>query len=554
MQLTRRSALALAGAVSAIADTGPQIEPAIVQRHDDSVEQALRAQITDPASRGYGNVPHLDSQGKDLQIYAAGSAGGLLESFTAAFLYPSSRFHRKTILVERMKLAAGFLERAQHEDGLIDYQDTNFDSAPDTAFTTWSVAAGACLAKRARQQELFAISEPFLRKAANGLLTGGIHTPNHRWVVSSALAQIHELLPNPQCLRRIYQWLAEGIDIDADGQYSERSTSVYNTICDRSLLVLAVKLKRPELLEPVRRNLRSMLYLMHPDCEVVTEVSRRQDRNIRADMGRYWFPLRYLAVKDGDGQFAAIAQRYTESMASLSTLMEYPEMIGPIPEPAPLPDSYTRTMKDLGIVRFRRGPVSSTVIGGDATFFTTRKGEAVVQAVRFASAFFGKGQFMPALPEQVEGGYILHQALQAGYYQPLDPPQRVTSENWGKLHGLRKETKVCQLQQRAEVVPVQDGFDVHINVEGTPKVPVAIEVNCRDDGEISGCEVAAPGVLLLPHGYATYTAGQASLRIGPGLGRHRWTQLRGALPKLPGRSIYLTGFSPLRHTLEFRWS
>jgi len=538
MRITRRSALALMGAGASLAAARAEIDPAIVRRHDDYIDRGLPAQNTDPASPWFGGVPNAHG------IFNPEPAAGWIEICTAAWLYPGSRFHKTSLLFERIKLAAGFLTRTQHPDGLVDYLDTNFDSAPDAAFTAWSAATAACLASRAGERELLALIEPFLRKAAAGMATGGIHTPNHRWVVSSALAQINEIFPDPSYVRRIDQWLAEGIDLDADGQFTERSTTVYNPICDRSFLVMALKLKRPELLAPVRANLESMLYLLHPDFEVVTEISRRQDQNVRGSMSGYWFPLRYLAIHDVDGRFAALAARYTNTAASLSTLMEYPELLAALPAAVSPPDTYTREMNAVQIVRFRRGAESATWLAGQPRLFSIRNGSAVIEGVRFASAFFGKGQFAAPALEKQEGRYILRQRLEAGYYQPLDPPRRITSANWSELRAKRKQTETCVLNQSAELTQVPAGYRLRIRAGGTDHVPVAIEINLREGGKLEGCDE------ILASGYATYSTPNGALRFGPGIGQHRWTQLRGALPKLPGRSVYLTGFTPFDHTME----
>jgi hypothetical protein len=559
MRMTRRTALATLGAGAGLAIESSAIPrgnvPAdIVRRHDAAVRHYLEIQVTEPTSRGYGNIPTLTPDGKNLGVYAPTAASGLIATFMAAYLYPESQFHRNALLVERMKLAVSFLRKAQHDDGLIDYVNTNFDSPPDTAFTCLGVATAACLANRARERELVAVTEPFLRKAARGMATGGVHTPNHRWVVSSALAQINEVFPDPALVRRIDQWLAEGIDIDADGQYTERSTTVYNPICDRAFTVMAAKLNRPALLEPVRKNLESMLYLLHADYGVVTEISRRQDRNTEGDMSRYWFPLRYLAVKDQNGQFAALAGYYDEISASLPELMEYPEILGPAPAPVAPPHDYARVFKELGIVRFRRGAVSSTLLSGDAGFFASRANGVVIQAIRFAGAFFGKGQFEGAAIKRAGDHYILSQHLEAGYYQPLEPPRRVAAGEWSRTRPERRETQRCSLDQRVALRETPRGFQIRIQSSGTKQVPIAVEVSLRQGGRLEGCETTAPGVALLAAGRAKYTGTNGSVRFGPGICEHRWTEIRGALPKLPGTSVYLTGFTPFDHTLEIEWA
>jgi hypothetical protein len=352
-------------------------------------------------------------------------------------------------------------------------------------------------------------------------------------------------------VRRIDQWLAETIDIDADGQFNERSTTIYNAVTDRALTVLADKLNRPELLDPVRRNLESMLYLLHADGEVVTEISIRQDAFERGDMRRYWFPLHYLAVTDNNPRLATLARTYA-GQASLALSMIYPQLRQPLPEPAPLPEDYVREMRDVKAARIRRGARSATVLwNGVNRFFAFRKGGCVIEGVRFASAFFGKGQFVPAGMKKTAGGYQLTQVLDGPYYQPLEPSRPVSSQQYGPTRPLRKRTEVCRLTQTATVRETPAGFEIDFAIEGTDKVPVAIEIVFRQGTRLEGVKPAAAAEAhLLAEGFATAVSGSDSIRVGPGLGLHRWTQIRGAAPRLPGPSVYLCGFTPLRHTLQ----
>lgn len=549
--LTRRAVLAAATAAPLLRSQPGAIDLSVVKRHDEAVERYLKIQVSDPADPHFGLIPD------DFGLFTPGTAAGCISVYNAAFLHPGSKFHRDPRIRERLLLSIRRLRQDQNSEGNFDLLITNFNSPPDTAFIMLGVAAAAKLAIQHKDREVAGLLEPIIRKSGAALARGGIHTPNHRWVVCAALSRIHEVFPNAAYLRRIDQWLAEGIDIDEDGQYTERSTIGYNAIVDSAFVTLADKLRRPELLDPVRRNLDAMMYLMHADDEVVTEISDRQDQFQRGTMAPYWYSLHYLALKDGNGQYAALARKFAPERASLPLLMEYPELNQPLPAPAPLPDNYEKSFPSIGVERIRRGPASVTLLANSSRFLSLRHGGVVVNAVRFASAFFGKAQFIPGRIERRESGYRLEQSLEAAYYQPFDAPRRVFADHgaWSRSRGQRRASEVCRLQQSADVKEIAHGIQVRLRAEGTNGVPLAVEIGLREGGTLEGC-IPAPRVAdgwILAEGKATFRAEGNTIRFGPGLGAHRYTQVRGAEPKLPGTSVYLCGFTPFDHTLTFEW-
>jgi hypothetical protein len=552
--LSRREALAVLGASGLAAAVGhasretAQAPPASIlegalARNDQAVRVLLDSQITDPASPWRGCVP--DQYG----LHSAGSAAGVAETMTASFLHPQSRYHDDSAVLERIRLAAGFLERAQSPQGYIDLLTTNFNSPPDTGFVVHNAATAAAIARRHGRDDIVRLLQPFLVKAGGGLAIGGIHTPNHRWVVTSALAQIHELFPDTRYVRRIDEWLAEGIDIDADGQFTERSTLVYNVVTDRALIVMAAKLGRVELLEPVRRNLRTLQFLLHADGEMVTEISRRQDQFTRGTVTGYWFPLTYMALTDRDGRLATLAARAADG-ARLSALLEYPELSQSLTAPLSLPENFEQELKEIGIARIRRGPLSATlVLGGSSRFFTMRHGDAVLEGVRFATAFFGKGQFTPETGVKSGAAYHFRQVLEGPYYQPI--AEKITTRNWEESRRRRRQSEIARLEQSAEVTETRNGFSLRLRAEGTAGVPIAIELCFREGGRVDGCRPipSSPGTFVLDGREGVYRAGRNEIRFGPGGAPHLYTQLRGAEARLPGQSVYVTGYTPFDSTI-----
>ncbi|NIA32078.1 MAG: hypothetical protein GWP06_19485 [Actinobacteria bacterium] len=521
----------------------------LVHGNDELVPALLKKQERRSANKWLGGIP--DNYG----IHTAGGTARFIQVLTCAYFSSLSRFHGSQDLVEPMELAAGYLLKAQHSDGTIDLLTTNFYSTPDTGF----VLEQLCTSFGIQQQDdsptlakLRARLQTFILKAADALVVGGIHTPNHRWVVCRALARTNSLFPNKKYIRRIDEWLNEGIDVDADGQFTEKSTSIYTPLTDHCLITLAKKLDRPELLEPVRRNLDMTFYYVHPDGEIVTEASKRQDQYKRGSMARYHYPYLYMALADQNGQYAAMTQWIEETAKNLLNedlvyFLEDSSLQGELPAPAALPTNYNKFFKHSDLARIRRGDVSATILAKNPIFFSFHKGKAAL-SMRFASAFFGKGQFKGEALEIEDGKYIMRQELDGPYYQPFAKDNIPAGDNWEENKKLRTKSEIQHLESIVEVAEQNGEFEITIDIHGTDNVPVAAELTFRSGGRLKGVHKVdkIKDAYILNKGFGQYSFDKHIITFGPGHAEHTWTQLRGAEKKLNGKSVYLTGFTPMK--------
>jgi DNA-binding transcriptional LysR family regulator len=253
----------------------------------------------------------------------------------------------------------------------------NLDSPPDTAFVVEAMGAALLVARRrrndtwlARMQEMLS---QFLQRVGDGVVTGGIHTPNHRWVVCAALARLHALFPNGKYVARIDDWLGEGIYQDADGLFPERSPNYARVEVD-AFVTLARLLNRPALLDPVRKHLNANLYLLQPpDGEIECVNSRRQDQDRAIHVANFYLQYRYMAIRDNNATFAAVArliaarpgEGLVEGVNPVIYFLEDPAVLRKsLPEGGAIPSDYSKVFANSQMVRIRRGDRAATIFGG----------------------------------------------------------------------------------------------------------------------------------------------------------------------------------------------
>ena len=524
----------------------------LVALNDENIPAALERQSQLKNLDYFGAVFDVDS------VVSPIGTAQLIQTLMCSFVSPDSRYFKSTEILRRMEMAASALVDLQHEDGTIDLLTTNFHSTPDLGFTIFPLGLSYAIMLKHRgieYGELPSRLKQYLLKAGEALSTGGIHTPNHRWVVCAALAWVNSFFPDQKYTRRAEQWLAEKIDIDPDGQYNERSTAVYTPITNRSLIDVARKMKVDYLYDVVRKNLDLTFFLVHSNGEIATETSNRQDQYLQRNMSGYYLAYNHMALLDQDGRYSGMV-RYIEETVPASHLgymlplfLEDSSLLDPLPEPVPLPTNYHRHFKYSDMVRIREGVVDMSVITGNSTFFTFFKGDAALEAMRLSSAFFGKGQFQSQQMVKKGDTYILSSVLEGPYYQPL-PKGKIPADAdaWTKVPRTeRKQSEVQKLNTIVQITPKGGKATVRISVDGPENLPVTLELGFRSGGTFENAvpKEGVPDAWVVKDGeYTIYRAGNDSIRVGPGVRAHRWTQLRGALPKLQADCLYFTLYAP----------
>lgn len=571
----------------------------LVTINDQWAKVGSERQIIDSKSRYYGGVidpftgvpwPSHTNTPFVMSIWAASIAN------------PDSAYYRNEMLTARLETASRFMLHYQHTDGTISPGWTNYHSPPDTGFVIVGLAQLLQVIEADGWSEFKPIAENlmlFLRRTIPAMLTGGSHTPNHRWVMAAALGFLYRLFELEDLKLRAEEWLAEGLDYTSDGEWTERSNGIYNTVSDVMLYHTAKLFGRPELLEPVRLNLRMMMYMVHPDGEIVTDYSGRQDYGQKSSLAEYYLPYRLMAEEDRDPQFSAMALRAEEALlqpevnwstamighllhpewreggiAPASLTKAYRQLInGDYPRSAYMKERIRRGLSaapghsklhfEFGapVARYLNDRTSVTVMSESSSFFSLRHGQIKLLGVQIASSFGPGSVVMQRLTEK-EGTYFLQGVEEKGYYGPI-PQEVLPAESasgiapWYLLpHEARPLTHAQRQTIHVQVEETDEGWEIRLVSEGPADVLTQIVFLLGEEGSVllNYDEIPKERSVLWERGSLRYEVGGDWMELTGGACEHQAEALRNTNYPSGCRLVIANLITPFEHAFAIRLS
>jgi len=502
-----------------------------------------------------------------------------------------SEYYKSKVLAKKLNEAIDVLLKEQYSDGTLD-AGGNRQSPPDTAFILEYICPAAAILKSNKQADLVLLKDKlkkFILNAGEAMITGGVHTPNHRWVICAALANINSLYPDARYIRRIDEWLAEGIYMNDDGHYSERS-GIYSAVIDKALITMARLLNRPQLLDIVHKNLTTYFYYTEPNGDLITVDSKRQDQFMNLKVTNFYLPYRYMAIRTHNPMFAYMADTienlpdFTNDILSnsLAFFMENDDLLKQISAEGKVVNDFEKFFAISNLARIRRGKTSATLFGGNdkpimivsgrssnPNFLMYRKGDAILKYMRLSTSFFRMGYFSSDGIIKEGNKYILKETKEADYYQPLAEEFRKAdgdyklSESpdgrfWNKMDfDSRTKSNVKKQVAVIEITEENGTLNLDFKVDGPPNVEVTIEMCFKEGSNITGATLDEKKNYFLKSGLGALSVGTDTIQFGPGKCEHlnienldseEYTYHQGSL-RTNGEHVYITGFTPFYHKM-----
>ena len=545
-----------------------------LERLHNSLAIYLPRQITDSGSPDLGAYvdPEWELPSPTHTATSALLGSCALLSFAAMTNIDRPIDYSPVSMLERAVLAADYLLAVQLDNGRIDNRRSNYNAGSAAAFICQQLCGVIELCGPAADTHdlwgtLLERIERFVRKAVPGILSGGFHTPNHRWVIAMALAQAAEIFPDMEEAIKpgLESYLAELPDVDMEGAWMERSVGIYDAACDRAMLILNEKRGYKAGLDAARANLDFNLYLLHADHTAETGLSYRQDA------GSSTVPVSlcpcYLqcAALDPNPIFTAAAGmlwsheeefKLPHLFWTAYTLLKYGD---PGETTAGLPDNYSRFFPNNGLWRVRRDLMSLSVFGNTGRLIRLRFGEAELLSLSIAQSYFGVGDFKADsfLVEENEAILLSENRRnphRPGFDMPLGVP--VPPADWEGARGRREIVQMPLPKSELRIKDTGDGLDlVYRTTVGWDGVVAQVAFDFPPGGtwETADTRVRpmAGQSIFLKQGTGRMRYGCDVIEIGPGSYAGAFDYSRGTESQGNQRIVF-TFSTPVDHRFSIR--
>lgn len=530
---------------------------------DAHIERLMARQVLEECSGDYGGFMEDDLHVESCQC------GFDLSALACGYVTKDSAHYLSERVKAALTAALAYLRAHQRPGGCVDLLSCNVASAPDTAFMINAVLNAWWLLERCEDARAAWLRPALLRlidSAASGIAAGGFHTPNHRWAIAACLLHCAKITGRRELEARARAYLREGLDVNEDGEFAERSAGNYNQVNDDQMLRLYMATGDRTFLHAAEKNLEMMYCYIDPDGSVFTNNSTRQDMGKKIYLDTY-YPLYLMAGYFlGREDFGAMAEWIYQDCRHRGTwpdgvewLLLLPQMDGfgaqtPF-EPPFL--RYDRLFEHSDIARVRRGGFSLTLMRGKPNFLYFQSGALPLYMAIYQN-LCDQRNFVPETLERTERGFRLSGRAPVWYYQPFD--QKPQTSDWWRMDNAARERLTAEgLHTLVEAELTEEGVRLHIRTQGVDRLPVRVEIGLLPGGRIRTQHFtqlmrAGEQVTILDGDIEITGPRGDALAIGPAFGSHDIrARMGGAYPLSDAcYTVLLTGYTPVDRTIFIR--